>query len=556
VNRASWGLLAVLAALGVTAPAAQASLSVPSTTFTNLAAFEAAVGGADNGTAPGEQGGGFRHFVPAGIAVDVSDPGSTAIPGGHTAALSRSRLQPWGIGLGPAVAVANDGFKSVNSNAGFNPPNLWAPFNSNQTTLQIVAPGAQASAPAPALTRGFGIVFVGNGGGTIQYYSGDGLLAQVAAPQGSTSFVGVLFRDPVVTRVVVTLGTAEMFGFDGSTVSPGGTDPTTLAAGDDIVLAEPGVGVPTFAATAGVAISPFLASFDANEPAAGIRATIDWGDATRSAGTIVPASGGGFAVTGSHAYAQAGRYTVTATVDAPGGSELRTQALVSVALLPTATGLSCSPSPVTVSAGTMCTATVADLAGAGATAPTGLVTFSTPTPGAAFGQDGGCMLAPTATAGVSGCAVRFIPGQLPPRQAHVAAAYSGDEAHSASGAGEIVGVRAQRCSLQALTRRLRPGGLGILVTCDAPSGVDVAVKAAVARRGVFRAFSLSYGSLKSGVTAGRPTVLVIKPAQGVLKVLRAALRRHQRVSLNMTLTASSHATRRTTTTRVSALRIS
>jgi hypothetical protein len=62
--------------------------------------------------------------------------------------------------------------------------------------------------------------------------------------------------------------------------------------------------------------------------------------------------------------------------------------------------------------------------------------------------------------------------------------------------------------------------------------------------------------LRTAVTAGRPTVLVVKPARGVLKVLRGALRHHQRVSLSVTLTASSHATRRTTTTRVSALRIS
>jgi hypothetical protein len=72
---------------------------------------------------------------------------------------------------------------------------------------------------------------------------------------------------------------------------------------------------------------------------------------------------------------------------------------------------------------------------------------------------------------------------------------------------------------------------------------------------VFRGLSLPYGSLRSAVMAGRPTVLVVKPATGVLKVLRGALRHRQRVSLKVTLTASSHATSRTTTTRVSALKI-
>ena len=73
---------------------------------------------------------------------------------------------------------------------------------------------------------------------------------------------------------------------------------------------------------------------------------------------------------------------------------------------------------------------------------------------------------------------------------------------------------------------------------------------------MFRAFSLPYGSLRASVTAGRPTVLVVKPANGVLKALRDALRHHQRVSLRVTLTASARSTQRTTTTRVSALRIS
>jgi hypothetical protein len=566
MGRAFWGLVAVLAALGVAAPAARAALTVPFSTFSGanastapaMAAFDAAAGGGDNATTPGEQGSGFRHFIPAGIAVDGSDPGSTAIPGGHTAALSRTRLQPWGIRLGPAVAVANDGFKSVNSHAGFSPPDLWAPFNSNMTELEIVAPAAETSTPVPALTRGLGIVFmnVGNAGTTIQYYSGNALLDQVTAPQGPTSFAGLLFRDPVVTRVVVTLATAKMFSFDGSTVSPGGTDPTTLVAGDDVVLAEPGAGQATLAATAGVPTSPVLESFDSNDSASQITATIDWGDGTRSSGSIIPATGGGFEVTGSHSFALPGTYTAKVTVDDFSGSELRTNALVRVAQRPTSTSLACSPAPVTVSAGTMCTAIVVDSSGPGATAPTGLVTFSTPTPGAAFGQDRGCMLGPTATPGLSACAVRFIPGQLPPIQARVAAAYGGDAAHAASGATATVGVRAQRCSLQALTRRLRPGGLGILVTCDAQSGVQAGVKAQVARRGRFRAFSLQYGSLRGAVTAGRPTVLVIKPEKGVLKALRGGLRHHQRVSLKVTLTASSHATSRTTTTRVSALRIS
>lgn len=525
-----------------------------------LASFDAAIGGSDNGTTPGEQGAGFRRLTWDGIAVNGSDPGSTVIASGHVVALSRNRAEPWGVELGPNVAVANDGFRSVNQNAGFAPfssPNEWAPFNSNTAVLQIVAPAGQTSTPIPALSRGLGVVFlnVKTPGTTIQYFNGQTPLGgPMPAPQGDTSFVGVLFSDPVVTRVVITLGTATLFNFDGS---PGGSDPTTLTAGDDVMLAEPGAGEPTVAATAGVSASPALGSFtDSGATASDLTATIDWGDGTAGSGTITPTSGGSFVVAGSHAYAQAGNYTATVTVDDLRGSQLATQARFQVAARATVTNLSCSPSPVAVSAGTNCTATVADAAGAGASAPTGLVSFSSTTPGTAFAQDGGCLLGPTAVIGVSSCAVEFTPGLLPPNQAHLAAGYAGDAAHSTSGATTTVGVRPQRCSLKALSRRLRSSGLGVLVTCDARSGVQISVKAAVAGKGRLKGFRLLFGTLRSSVTAGRPTVLLVKPARGVLPSLRAAVHRHQHVSLKLTLRASSHATTRTTTTRVSSLRLS
>jgi hypothetical protein len=560
-GRAFRGLFAVLVVLGVSAPAAHATVFVSSTTFTNIAAFEAAAGGTDNHTAPGEQGSGFRHFTPGGIAVDGSDPGSTAIPGGHTAAVASSRLQPWGLELGPAVAVANDGFGSVNPNAGFSPPNLWAPFSSNTTQFEIVAPTAQAGAPVPAVTRGLGVTFVNvqNSSTTIQYYSGSqALLAQPqTVPQGATSFEGVLFAKPVVTSVVITLGTAKIFSFDGSTVTADNTPSNTMAAGDDIVVAEPGAGAATAVVTAGVPVSTSLASFDSNDAVADITATVDWGDGTGSSGTIVPEGGGVFTVTGNHSYALPGSYTATVTVQDFGGSALTTQALIQVAHRATATSLSCSPSPVAVTASTMCTAIVADPGPGGPITPTGTVAFSSPTAGGSFATDSGCVLGATATPGVAMCGVQFTPTELPPTQARIDAAYGGDSAHTASFDTAIVGVRAQRCRLRALPGRLKahPAVLGMVVTCDARANVTIGVKATGARQGRFRAFTIQFGSLKTTIAGGRPTVLVIKPSGAVLGDLRTAGRRHQRVSLRLTLTATSHATRATTVTRVAAVRI-
>jgi hypothetical protein len=329
--------VAAAVALGCAAPAAHASLGVPTggppTTYPSLTAFEAAIHGADNGTTAGEQGFGFRHVNWDAVAVNGSDPGSTAIPGGHTAAVSRSRLQPWGLELGPEIAVSDDGFHSVNSNANFtafSAPNVWGPFNSTPPTAQfdIVAPAGQGTTPKVAQTRGLGIVFLGSSGSTqIQYYNGDILLGSAPAPAGTTSFAGLLFPDPVVNRVVVLLGGAEIFALDGSTVTPGGSNPV---AGDDVVLAEPAPARGALAVTAGIPVTAALDAFTETNSSARPKALIDWGDGTRTAGTITPGSGGPFLVAGDHAYAHTGSYMAEVTVDDSSGPEQTRQIDVAV----------------------------------------------------------------------------------------------------------------------------------------------------------------------------------------------------------------------------------
>ena len=559
--------MAVVAGFGAVAPAARATLSVPTggppSTFTTLPAFEAAAGGADNGTRAGEQVGGFRHVGWDEIRLDGSDPGSAVINPGRVVTPPRSRLQPWGLSLGPDIAVAGDGFHSVNPSVQFTPfsqPNSWAPFNTNVAELDVVAPDGQGSTPVPAQTRGLGVVFldVSLANTTeIQYYNGDILLGQVFAPvnPGGPSFAGLLFPNAVVTRVVITLGTGRIFDFDGATASPGPAtgDPV---AGDDVALAEPAPARAPVQATAGVPVGAVLDTFTESTPGSLVRAVIDWGDGARTPGTIAAGPGGALVVTGNHAYTATGSYTAKVTVEDFQGPQQTSQTDITVGPRPTTTSVACSPSPVAVTAATTCTATVSDAAGGTRSAPTGLVSFTSPTPGATFAQAGSCLLGASATSGLSLCSVRFTPGQLPPKQARVSAGYGGDALHAASSVLATVGVRAQRCRMQPLSRRLRAAGLGVLVTCDARANVQIAAKALVARRGRFSAFQLRFGTLRAAVTAGRPTVLVVKPAAGVLRVLRAALARHQRLSLRVTLTASSHATQRTTTTRVAAIRFS
>jgi hypothetical protein len=149
-----------------------------------------------------------------------------------------------------------------------------------------------------------------------------------------------------------------------------------------------------------------------------------------------------------------------------------------------------------------------------------------------------------------------MPRQLPRNPARIAATYGGDSAHTGSQGQTAVAVHRQRCSMRALSRRLRPRGLGLLVTCDARTNVQITAKAVALRKGRFGAIHLNFGTLRKPVAAGRPTVLVIKPVRGVLAVLRAAARRQQHVALKLTLTASSQPTRTTTSARVPVARIS
>jgi hypothetical protein len=56
-----------------------------------------------------------------------------------------------------------------------------------------------------------------------------------------------------------------------------------------------------------------VATFTDGNPTAAasdLTAAIDWGDGTSTAGTVVAQSGGGFAVEGSHSYADDGKYTL------------------------------------------------------------------------------------------------------------------------------------------------------------------------------------------------------------------------------------------------------
>ena len=107
-----------------------------------------------------------------------------------------------------------------------------------------------------------------------------------------------------------------------SDVSPG-TGTATAMDTASVTESDSLSGTPvSFAALAGTSftttVANFTDTFTANVPG-DFTATIDWGDATTTAGTVT-GGGGAYSVSGTHTYAGSGTFTVTVTLsdDAPG----------------------------------------------------------------------------------------------------------------------------------------------------------------------------------------------------------------------------------------------
>jgi hypothetical protein len=135
-------------------------------------------------------------------------------------------------------------------------------------------------------------------------------------------------------------------------VSPG-TGTATATDTASITESDSLSGTPvTFAALAGTSftttVGNFTDTFTANVPS-DFTATINWGDATTSAGAIA-GGGGAFSVSGTHTYAGSGTFTVTVTLtdDAPGTATAQVASTAHVA----GTGVNAFPTTFTATEGT------------------------------------------------------------------------------------------------------------------------------------------------------------------------------------------------------------
>jgi hypothetical protein len=327
-----------------------------------LASFQAAIGGSNNGATTQPINGGFRQITWDGVKLDGTDSGgganTTVISKGNVVGIPLNRFQTNGVYFGAVYAVSGSDasgntFTSVNpSVAGLFPPlspkNTFAMFNDNGIDFKFVLPSTTNSTIVSASSRGFGAVFenveIANTT-SIQYFNGNTLLDTEFAPvsgKGQQSFVGALFSSPVVTRVVLTLGTDVIFSFDGTNFKPGpaADDGVThnLVTTDNWLFPEPVAtpnGLPivtgaqgtTFAAAnvtavPGVAFTGVAASFsdlDPNANAKDFTATINWGDGHSTNGTITANNKGGFDVSGTNTYLSPGVYSINVDIADFGG---------------------------------------------------------------------------------------------------------------------------------------------------------------------------------------------------------------------------------------------
>lgn len=210
--------------------------------------FRVALGGANNGNAPGPLAGGRREINWDGGGSTATSIGPTPFDvffntrGGRFTTDGSGFLQAPASGLGDFFG--NPFYSTIFRT--FSPVRLFAPVGSNFTEAQFAIPGTAGG--IPATTRGFGVVFTDvdradalrfgrcNSCTLVEYLDSNGrVLFRGVAPaspgDGNLSFFGVVFDDARVARVRITTGSAE--------AGPTEFDNVDLVMMDDFLYGEP-----------------------------------------------------------------------------------------------------------------------------------------------------------------------------------------------------------------------------------------------------------------------------------------------------------------------------
>jgi hypothetical protein len=203
-----------------------------------VAQFRALLGDPLNGVTPGSQPAGRREIN--WDAVPAAFTNNDALPGDFF----NTRSPRGAVFTGPAFRVSDQNLAEVDPSYAsqftfFSPRKTFAVTGSTVMETQFQVPGATT----PAFVRGFGVVFVDvdrQGSATLEFFGLSGRLGRFDAPVQSAgsplSFLGVVFQDTVVTRVLIVSGHAPL-GAGVKDLSDGGRD--DLVVMDDFLYSEP-----------------------------------------------------------------------------------------------------------------------------------------------------------------------------------------------------------------------------------------------------------------------------------------------------------------------------
>jgi hypothetical protein len=203
-----------------------------------LTQFRALLGDPNNGITAGPLGGGRREIRWDGVKPELTN--NNAFPA--------DAFRPNGLlynVLGTGLRVSDNDFADIDPTYGaqfnsFSPLKTFAPIGSENSEVTFVIPGSDIAAGV----SGFGAVFSDVdrvGAASLKLFTADGQsLGQYHAPVRSDanghSFIGVVFDDPIIARVVISSGQAPLAAGELDLSDGGNRDLVVL---DDFLFGEP-----------------------------------------------------------------------------------------------------------------------------------------------------------------------------------------------------------------------------------------------------------------------------------------------------------------------------
>lgn len=313
---------------GISPSASAGTLTVTSATFNSDATFKVGI----NGTTPGT---GYSQLI-AGGGVNLNGAtltgtsGVTPTAGQTFEIINNTSANP----ISGTFASLPEGAHVALGNAQFTISYVGGDGNDVVLTAVNATPAVSGVVP-PRLVEGSGDTTITvNGTGFV-----NGSTVQFNGQALTTTFVS----STQLTAVVPAADMSEEGTGSVAVVTPGpggGTSAATSVPIDDAPLTATGT---TLNHSEGDAtpVSTVVATFtdaDPNGTASDYTATIDWGDGSTTTGAVTaspppsagPAASGTFFVSGGHAYAEDGKYTITVKIADAGGATATATSSVTV----------------------------------------------------------------------------------------------------------------------------------------------------------------------------------------------------------------------------------